>query len=112
VNVVDRAWDFIKGWLVSNEFRFSSDAAPFYGKITQTHGGQDEYFVIPQYLDEALEENGFNVKKTFQGLREKGLVVTELDSDGKERTKTRTSINGKQVRCYVFAIATDHIPPL
>ena len=50
------------------------------------------------------------MKKTFQGLREKGFVVTELDSDGKERTKTRTSINGKQVRCYAFRIATDRVP--
>jgi len=112
-DVVERAWDFIQGWLVSNEHRFSSDATPFYGKTEPSPGGQyDAYFVIPQYLDNALEEAGFNVKKTFQGLRERGYVTTEKDNEGKERTKNRVWVYGKQVRCYVFQIKSDSIQPL
>ena len=110
-NVVERAWDFIKGWLVSNEFRFSSDAAPFYGK-TEAYGQDSEYAVIPAYLDSALEEAGFNVKKTLQGLRERGYIATQKDSEGKERTKKLVWLYGKPVRCYVFRLATDSIPPL
>ncbi|MCL2818032.1 MAG: DUF927 domain-containing protein, partial [Clostridiales bacterium] len=110
-NVVDRAWDFIKGWLVSNEFRFSPDAAPFYGK-SEAYGQDSEYSVIPAYLDSALEDAGFNVKKTLQGLREQGYIATQKDSEGKERTKKLVWIYGKPVRCYVFKLATDNVPPL
>jgi len=110
-NVVDRAWDFIKGWLVSNEFRFSPDAAPFYGK-SEAQGQDSEYSVIPAYLDSALEDAGFNVKKTLQGLREQGYIATQKDSEGKERTKKLVWIYGKPVRCYVFKLATDNVPPL
>jgi len=104
-NVVERAWDFIKGWLVSNEFRFSSDAAPFYGKV-EAYGQNSEYAVIPAYMDAALEEAGFSVKKTLQGLRERGHITTQRDSDGKERTKKLVWLQGKPVRCYVFRLAT------
>ncbi|MCL2509211.1 MAG: DUF927 domain-containing protein, partial [Oscillospiraceae bacterium] len=44
-DVIERAWDFITGWLVSNEHRFSPDASPFYGKTEPSPGGQyGEYF--------------------------------------------------------------------
>jgi hypothetical protein len=112
-DVVSRAWDFIVGWLVSNEHRFSPDASPFYGRSEASPGGQNhEYFVIPQYLNVALEDAGFNVKKTFQGLRERGLIVTQRDSAGKERTKTNGWVYGKQVRGYVFHIRSEGIQPL
>ena len=112
-DVVERAWDFIIGWLVSNEQRFSPDATPFYGKVEPSPGGQyDEYFVIPQYLDRALEEAGFNVKKTFQGLRERGYITTRKEGDGKERTKGDAWVNGKHVRGYVFSVKTNNIQPL
>ena len=112
-DVVERAWDFITSWLISNEHRFSADAMPFYGKVESSPGGQySEYFVIPQYLDGALEEAGFNVKKTFQGLRERGLIATHKDSEGKERTKYSTSVYGKKVRGYLFQIKTNDIQPL
>ncbi|MCL2509433.1 MAG: hypothetical protein FWF05_09680, partial [Oscillospiraceae bacterium] len=107
------AWDFITGWLVSNEHRFSPDASPFYGKTEPSPGGQyGEYFVIPQYLDEALEDAGFNVKKTFQGLRERGYIAINRDSEGKERTKHSGWVCGKTVRGYLFRIKTNNIQPL
>ena len=112
-DVVERAWDFITGWLVSNEHRFSPDASPFYGKTEPSPGGQyDEYFVIPQYLDAALEEAEFNVKKTFQGLRERKYITTHTDSEGKERTKPLAWIGGKAIRCYHFQMRSNRIQPL
>ena len=113
MDVVERAWDFIVGWLVSNGNRFSPDASPFYGKMEPSPGGKyDEFFVIPQYLDAALEDAGFNVKKTFQGLRERGLITTQTDADGKERTKSSGSVGGKPIRGYLFRLKGDSIPPL
>ncbi len=112
-DVIDRAWDFVNGWLVGNENRFSMDASPCYGKIEPSPGGQyDEYRIIPQYLDEALEKAGFNVKKTMQGFRERNLIVTKRDGEGKVRTKTPGWIGGKTVHCYLFLLKSDRIPPL
>jgi hypothetical protein len=112
-DVVQRAWDFITGWLVSNEHRFSPDATPCYGKAEPSAGSKyTEYFAIPLYLDSALEEAGFNVKKTFQGLRERGFVIMQKDSDGSDRTKTVGRVNGKVVRGYSFRVKSEHIQPL
>ncbi|MDL2318171.1 DUF927 domain-containing protein [Eubacteriales bacterium OttesenSCG-928-A19] len=112
-DVVERAWDFIVGWLISNEHRFDAAASPFYGKSETSPSGQyDDYFVIPQYLDEALDDAGFNVKKTFQGLRDRGLISTQRDSDGYERTKSNARVFGKLVRSYHFRIKSDQVPPL
>jgi hypothetical protein len=113
-DAVERAWDFTVGWLISNESRFSFDASPFYGMKSKSPGGhQDEFHVIPHYLDEALEKEGFNVKKTFQGLRERGLIETYTEKGtGKVRTKTQKRIEGKLVACYVFRLASDGIAPL
>jgi len=112
-DVVQRAWDFIAGWLVSNEQRFIPEAIPCFGKVEQSPGRQNaEYFVIPMHLDKALEEAGFNVRKTFQGLRERGLITTQLGSDGKERTKTDGWVCGKHLRGYVIRIRSGNAPPL
>jgi hypothetical protein len=113
MDVVQRAWDFITGWLVSNEQRFSPEAIPCFGKVEQSPGRRNaEYFVIPLHLDKALEEAGFNVRKTFQGLRERGFLTTQVDSEGKERTKTDGWVCGKHLRGYVFRLQSGDIPPL
>jgi len=112
-DVVERAWDFVKGWLVSNENRFSPDISPYYGKLQQSPGGRyDEFFVIPQYLDKALEDAGFNVKKTFQGLRERGYITTQKDGDGKERTKALGRVGDKVLRGYLFRLESHGVRPL
>jgi bacterioferritin-associated ferredoxin len=113
-DVIERAWDFVSGWLVSNEGRFSHDASPYYGKKAETPGGQfTEFYVIPQYLDEELEKAGFNVKKTFQGFKERGLIATQADGGGKTvRTKVKTRIGDALLRCYLFKLGRDGIVPL
>jgi len=112
-DAVERAWDFVSGWLISNEGRFSHDATPYYGKTSETPGGKSvEFFVIPQYLDAALEDAGFNIKKTMQGFRERGLIVTQKDSGGSVRTKTVGRIDDKMLRGYVFRIQRQGVMPL
>jgi site-specific recombinase XerD len=112
-DAIDRAWDFVQGWLISNTSRFNYDASPYYGKIIETPGGQFfDYFVIPQYLDFELEKAGFNVKKTFQGFRERGYIQTYHDSEGKVRTKISGRIEGKLLAGYVFRLENNDIKPL
>jgi uncharacterized protein (DUF927 family) len=112
-DAVERAWDFVQGWLVSNTSRFNLESSPYYGKVTPSQGNQNaDYFVIPQYLDYELEKAGFNIKKTLQGFRERGYIHTYLDSSGKLRTKTYGKIDGKTLAGYLFSIQNDGIKPL
>jgi len=112
-NAVERAWDFTQGWLVSNSGRFSHDASPYYGKTEDsTDGGCTDFYVIPQYLDNALEEAGFNIKKTMQGFRERGRIATYRDGDGKIRTKTRARIGSSLLYTYHFRLVCEEIRPL
>jgi hypothetical protein len=112
-DVIERAWDFVAGWLVSNEVRFGNDVTPNYGKKGESTGGRfAEYYVIPQYLDAELEKAGFNVKKTMQGFKERGLIVTQKDSAGSERIKRVAWVSGQSVRCYVFHLDSNGIQPL
>jgi len=112
-NAVTRAWEFTQGWLVSNEARFNYDTTPYYGRIEQCSDGKTaSYYVIPQYLDNALEDAGFNVKKTMQGFREQGKVITFTDHEGKVRTKKRVRVNGNSVSVYHIQIERDGTPAL
>jgi len=114
-DVVLRAWEFIIGWLISNENRFSPDAAPCFGKKERSKGGQfNEYFVIPSHLDAALEEVGFNVDKTVKGLKERELLCGYVDSSGKHRSKWPARINGTMGFVYKFQVKNegDKINPL
>ncbi|GHV07652.1 hypothetical protein FACS1894217_08840 [Clostridia bacterium] len=109
----ERAWDFVTGWLVGNEGRFTHDATPCYGKTQQSPGGNfAEFYVISQHLDTALEDAGFNVKKAFQGFREQGLIETYKDGNGKVRTKTRYRLGDTLVNGYVFRLKSEGIKPL
>jgi uncharacterized protein (DUF927 family) len=112
-DAVDSAWNFTQGWLISNTSRFSLDASPYFGKATASPDNQSiDYFVIPQYLDSELEKAGFNVKKTFQGFRERGYINTYCDSNGKTRTKTNGLIDGKTIAGYLFRMKKEGIKPL
>jgi len=109
-DTTERAWNFIKGWLVGNEKRFTADAFPCYGRLI-SRGKHYEYSVIPQYLDEALEDAGFNVQKTMKGLRDKKLIDLYRDSEGKLRTKTKIRIGDKTLWGYKFNIPCDGSEP-
>jgi hypothetical protein len=112
-NAVERAWDFVQGWLVSNEFRFNQEATPYYGKIVESDNGQStDFYVIPQYLDKALEDAGFNVKKSFQGFREHKKIITYTDGEGRIRTKTRARIGNSLLCTYRFRLKRDGTQPL
>lgn len=102
-----RAWEFVTGWLVSNQNRFDTDSTPYYGKVSN----DGAFLVIPHYLDSALEEAGFNVAKSIQGFRDRKLLVTKMDAAGKERTKHRTTINGIDVSVYRFELSVDDSIP-
>ena len=73
-STIERAWDFVMGWIASNKNRFSPDSTPCYGKIES-----DTIYIIPNILRQALEENGFNYLKVTRGFKDFGFIETKKD---------------------------------
>lgn len=100
-DTIERAWDFVTGWIASNKNRFSPDSTPCYGKIEQ-----DMVYVIPNILREALEENGFDYLKATHGFKERGYIKTRIDNKGIDRTQVQKNINGINQRCFCMKVVT------
>jgi hypothetical protein len=112
---IERAWNFVTGWLIGNTQKFSVESTPCFGRVNSNGVERyDEYFVIPQFLDDALQDAGFNVRKSLSGFREQGLIEVYIEpSGGKVRNKIRRRIDGKLLWGYVFKLSRDDlIPPL
>lgn len=94
-DTVDRAWDFVTGWIASNRNRFAPDSTPCYGKIES-----DKVYIIPNILRQALTENGFDYSKITRGFKERNLVETKIDNKGHTRMQVPKWINGVNQRCF------------
>ena len=94
-NTIERAWDFVMGWIASNKNRFSPDSTPCYGKFET-----DTIYIIPNILRQALEENGFNYLKVTRGFKDFGFIETKKDSKGHIRMQIPKMINGIVQKCF------------
>lgn len=92
---VDRAWDFVTGWIASNKNRFVHDSTPCYGKIEK-----DKVYIIPNILRQALSENSFDYSKITRGFKERKLFETKIDSKGHSKMQVQKWINGINQRCF------------
>ena len=94
-NTIDRAWDFVTGWITSNKNRFLPDSTPCYGKIEQ-----DAVYIIPNILRQALEENGFDYSKITRGFKDRGFIETQIDYKGHTKMQVPKKINGIVQKCF------------
>ena len=94
-DTIERAWDFVTGWIASNKNRFSPDSTPCFGKIEE-----DMVYVIPNILREALEENGFDYSKVTRGFKERGYIETRIDNKGHSKMQISKMINGIVQKCF------------
>ncbi len=101
-DTIDRAWDFVTGWITSNKNRFLPDSTPCYGKIEQ-----DAVYIIPNLLRQALEENGFDYSKITRGFKDRGLIKCKKDNSGINRTQIQKKIHGINQRCFCIKMATN-----
>ncbi len=83
LNLVEQAYDFLQSWILSNTGQFHSSAnPPRYGFVVS-----GRYYVFPQIIRAALEDEGFSYRQVLRGLRERGLL--ETDSDRRRFTVTK-----------------------
>ena len=88
-DTIDRAWDFVIGWITSNKDRFVPHSTPCYGKIEE-----NTVYIIPNILRQALEENGFDYSKVTRGFKDRELINTIQDKHGITRMHVLKRING------------------
>ncbi len=101
-DTVNRAWDFVMGWIASNKNRFSPDSTPCYGKFEK-----GRVYIIPNVLRQALKENGFDYSKVTRGFKDRGFIECKKDNRGIDRTQVQKKINGINQRCFCIKEATD-----
>lgn len=94
-DTIDRAWDFVTGWITSNKNRFLPDSTPCYGKIEQ-----DKVYIIPNILRQALEENGFDYSKITRGFKDRNFIETQIDYKGHTKMQMSKKINGIVQKCF------------
>ncbi len=94
-DTIDRAWDFVTGWITSNKNRFLPDSTPCYGKIEN-----DAVYIIPNILRQALEENGFDYSKVTRGFKDRHFIETQIDYKGHTKMQVPKKINGIVQKCF------------
>lgn len=101
-DTVNRAWDFVVGWIASNKNRFSPDSTPCYGKFEK-----GRVYIIPNVLRQALKENGFDYSKVTRGFKDRNFIETCFDSNGCIKMQVQKKINGINQRCFCVKWVTD-----
>jgi len=102
VDIVDKAYEYIKSWIIVNVNYFSPlSKTQVYG-THETIDGVLYYLVQPSILQQELTKQGFNYKKTMKGFNERGYILIETSQ--KRNTVRRTS--GGTTTSYV-AIRVD-----
>ena len=101
-DIVDKAYEYIKSWIIVNVNFFSPlSRTQVYG-THETIDGVLYYLVQPSILQQELTKQGFNYKKTLKGFNERGYILVETSQ--KRNTVRRTS--GGTTTAYV-AIRVD-----
>lgn len=73
-DVNDSARDYIADWINQKQRNFDINSRQdFYGVIDRGIA-----YVLPSILKAALEEGGYNYRKTIKGLAEKGIISKDV----------------------------------
>ena len=74
-NMVEKAYEFIRGWILSNIEQFKGNPKP------ESYGLMDKnrFYIFPQILQDALEKQGYSYKKIMQGFGDRGYIDTTYE---------------------------------
>ena len=102
VDIVDKAYEYIKSWIIVNVNYFSPLSKSLVYGTQERVDGVLYFLVQPSILQQELNKQGFNYKKTIKGFNERGYIL--IESSQKRNTIRRTS--GGTTTAYV-AIRVD-----
>lgn len=101
VDVNQRAYDFVCGWVAQNSAAFKTGARERYGELV-ANDIEDDYdtaYIIKTVLRELLQRNGYNYKSFQAWLAQRDLLQTR----GRNYTVTKR-IDGVLTECYKIAL--------
>jgi hypothetical protein len=102
VDTAERAREFIFGWAAAYGEKFTEGGhAPLYGLRTA-----EGLMVVPSFLEEALNNAGFNPKRIMRDFADRGWLVTE-DRAEKRRLTVRRRWFANRVLMYVLVVPED-----
>lgn len=105
-DVNDSARDYIADWINQKQRNFDINSKQdFYGVIDRGVA-----YVLPSILKAALEEGGYNYRKTIKGLAEKGII--RRDSQGRYATLKRIESQVIRVVAIDLEKLTDGSPQM
>ena len=98
-DTVDKAWEFVQGWIASNARAFSNNAS------VEMYGGFEgqEIFVIKHIMDKALTEAGYSPAQAVKGFLKRGYIIPFVDYKKINRASHRKGIMGAKVSVYVMS---------
>ncbi|MCC5910044.1 MAG: DUF927 domain-containing protein [Clostridiaceae bacterium] len=100
-DIVERAYEFVKGWLLSNIEQFRGNPKrESYGVIDD-----NRFYVFPQILQEALDKQGFSFRKIMQGFEDRSYIDITYEKNGKKRRSVVKKIEGKACRMISFNLS-------
>lgn len=93
LDMVERAWEHVQGWLTAYEDKFTNNCQP------PRYGYQDTecWYVIPQFFEREMRDAGFNPRRVLIEFAEKGWIKTAVE-DGEKRYRIRKKIGGSNER--------------
>ena len=101
VDVNQRAYDFVCGWVAQNSAAFKTGARERYGELVadDIEDDYDTAYIIKTVLRELLQRNGYNYKSFQAWLAQRDLLQTR----GRNYTVTKR-IDGVLTECYKIAL--------
>jgi uncharacterized protein (DUF927 family)/DNA primase len=119
-SVNSRAYDFILGWLMSNQNKFNRtamDNIANWGRY-ENRGETayfDDYYVIPSYVEDALTAAGYDIAKSTKHFLEKKLLIPTYKRDGtfeRATKKERVASGQAPIATYHFRVIKNEPPPV
>lgn len=109
-DVIEQAYEFVRGWLISNDAQFDNEAGTHeikgekYGFVSG-----NTYYVFPHVLKRALEKEGFSYRKTLQGFADREKINTTYEGD-KKRMQILKRFEGKPTRFIEIDLNKEELP--
>lgn len=106
VDLVERAWHWVTGWLASNREHFKGGEGfafytPLYGRYENNVA-----YVIGSVLNTELEKAGFSIRKCINGFKERGWLIPCPDGSIM-RSQWNLSMDGITTRCYKLKVPSN-----
>lgn len=98
VDIVEKAYEYIKSWCFSNRESFQSYSKPCYGFIGNTG---NMFYIFPHIIENEMTLRGFPYRKILKGFSERGYLMESNNGAGYQ---VQVRANGTRIRYIAVRI--------